>query len=170
MRRAFLFVAERTIRNDPHGYNWNHILTMAKALQIKEDTSDSLPELFGRLADDVTELVDAKITLLKIELREEFEAYLRGTVMILIGGVLALMGFALVNVAVAFLIASLFANTGLSEAAKYGLGFGIAALAYMAIGAVIIVISKNKLAAQRLVPPRTVAELKRDKQRLEEEI
>lgn len=142
----------------------------SKAVQVRDESSDSIPELFARLADDVTELVDAKITLLKIELREEVQAYLRGTVMILIGGVLALMGFALVNVAVAFLIASLFANTNLTEPTKYGLGFGIAALVYLAIGAVIIVISKNKLAEQDLVPPRTVAELKRDKERLEEEI
>ena len=141
-----------------------------KVVKVTQEDPDSLPELFGRMADDLTELFDAKLTLLKIELREEMGSYLRGAVMIVIGAVLALMGFALLNVAVAFLIASLFENTSLSQPTRYGLGFGVAALIYLAFGAVLIVISKNKLARQQLVPPRTVAELKRDKRRLEQEI
>jgi len=142
----------------------------SKAVKVTEEGSDTLPALFGRMADDLAELFDAKLALLKIELREEMELYLRGAVSIVIGAVLALMGFALVNVAVAFLIASLFENTSLSQPARYGVGFGVAALVYLVLGAVLIVVSKNKLARQQLVPPRTVEELKRDKQRLEKGI
>ena len=142
----------------------------SKAVKVTEEGSDTLPALFGRMADDLAELFDAKLALLKIELREEMESYLRGAVSIVIGAVLALMGFALVNVAVAFLIASLFENTSLSQPARYGVGFGVAALVYLVLGAVLIVVSKNKLARQQLVPPRTVEELKRDKQRLEKGI
>jgi len=142
----------------------------SKAVKVTEEGSDTLPALFGRMADDLAELFDAKLALLKIELREEMESYLRGAVSIVIGAVLALMGFALFNVAVAFLIASLFENTSLSQPARYGVGFGVAALVYLVLGAVLIVVSKNKLVRQQLVPPRTVAELKRDKQRLEKEI
>jgi len=142
----------------------------SKAVKVTEEGSDTLPALFGRMADDLGELFDAKLALLKIELREEMESYLRGAVSIVIGAVLALMGFALVNVAVAFLIASLFENTSLSQPARYGVGFGVAALVYLVLGAVLIVVSKNKLARQQLVPPRTVEELKRDKQRLEKGI
>ena len=142
----------------------------SKAVKVTEEGSDTLPALFGRMADDLAELFDAKLALLKIELREEMELYLRGAVSIVIGAVLALMGFALVNVAVAFLIASLFENTSLSQPARYGVGFGVAALVYLVLGAVLIVVSKNKLVRQQLVPPRTVEELKRDKQRLEKGI
>ena len=142
----------------------------SKAVKVTEEGSDTLPALFGRMADDLAELFDAKLALLKIELREEMESYLRGAVSIVIGAVLALMGFALFNVAVAFLIASLFENTSLSQPARYGVGFGVAALVYLVLGAVLIVVSKNKLARQQLVPPRTVEELKRDKRRLEKGI
>ena len=37
------------------------------------------------------------------------------------------------------------------------------------VGGVLIVVSKNKMAEQPVMPPRTVAELQKDKQRIEEE-
>ena len=141
-----------------------------EAIQTKDLASEGLPALLGKMADDLTQLFDAKLTLLRIELREEIAAYIRGTAMLVVGAVIALVGFAILNVAFAFLVSRLFANADISDPVRYALGFGITALIYLATGAAIIVINKNKLAEQRLVPQRTIAELKRDKDRLEKEI
>ena len=122
---------------------------------------DAFPDLFARLADDLTQLFDTKLTLLKVELKEDIDAYIRGGVMIAIGGVLA---------AIAFLISTLFENTSLSQPARYGIGFVITSLVYLAAGGALVVINKNRLAEQGLVPERTVAELKKDKERLQEEL
>lgn len=139
------------------------------AVQVQRD-NDDLPSLFARLADQTTELLDAKLALLKIELKEDATAYVRGMVMILVGAVVALIGFALLNVAIAFLISTLFNGTTLSQPTRYGLGFIITAAVYLIIGVVLIVINKNKLAEQNLVPERSVAELERDKTVLEREL
>ncbi len=141
-----------------------------KPLLVKNDEPGSLPDLFSRLAGDLTELFDAKLALLKIELREELETYVGGTAMIAAGGVLALVGFALLNVAVAFLISTLVQNTSLSQPARYAVGFAITALLYLVAGGVLIVVSKNRITAQALVPKRTVAELRKDKEMVEEKI
>ena len=88
--------------------------------EIIEDqrSTEGLPVLFTRMADDLSELFDAKLALLRIEVREEMETYIRSGVMILIGSVVALVGFALLNVAIAFLVSTLFGSTNLSQPAR----------------------------------------------------
>ena len=128
-----------------------------------ERVAETLPSLFTRLSDQLTQLFDAKLALLRVELKEELAAYLRSAVMIVVGSVIAIIGFALLNIAIAFLISMLFEKTGLSQPAKYALGFVITALLYLAAGGFIILKAKNKMAKQRIVP-RTAAELDKDKQ------
>jgi len=142
----------------------------AEVVKVKEEEPEPLPDLFGKLGDDLTQLFDAKLSLLKIELREEVTTYVRGLVMIALGAVVALVGFALLNIAIAFLVSTLFANTGFSPPARYALGFVITAVVYLAIGGALMIFSKNRMAEQDLVPRRTVSELKRDKELLEDEI
>ncbi len=125
---------------------------------------ESLPALFGRLGDDVMQLLDTKLSLLKVEVKEDADAYIRGGVMIGIGGVIAAVGFALLNVAIAFGVSTLFANADLSQPAKYALGFVITGAVYLIIGAIIVVVMKNRLAKRTPVPNRTVEELRKDKQ------
>jgi len=140
-------------------------------LSPETDKSDeSLPSLFGRLGDDVMQLFDTKMSLLKVEIKEEASEYARDGVMIGAGGIIAAVGFALLNVALAFGISTLFANTDLSQAAKYAIGFLSAGVLYLIIGSVIIMTMKNRLAKQSLVPDRTVAELRKDKQWLKNEL
>lgn len=135
------------------------------------NTSDeSLPSLFSRLGDDVMQLFDTKMSLLKVEIKEEATEYARDGVMIGAGGIIAAVGFALLNVALAFGISTLFANTELSQAAKYAIGFLSAGVLYLIIGSIIMVTMKNRLAKQSLVPDRTVAELRKDKQWLKNEL
>src|SRR2546421_12441758 len=94
----------------------------ATALTRKNE-NESLPTLFSRLGDDVMQLFDTKMSLLKVEIKEEASEYAHGGIMIAVGGVIAAVGFALLNVAVAFGISILLASADLSQAAKYAIGF-----------------------------------------------
>jgi uncharacterized membrane protein YqjE len=142
----------------------------------KENTADqaferpdqNLTTLFSRLTDDVTELFDAKLELLKTELKEEVSTYVGGASMILAGAVVGVVGFALLNVGIAFFVSMLFDSADLSPAVRYGLGFIVTAFLYLVIGVIIILVAKNRLAKQRIIPKRSAIELKRDKQWLRE--
>jgi uncharacterized membrane protein YqjE len=139
------------------------------ALTPKTD-NESLPTLFSRLGDDVVQLFDTKMSLLKVELKEEANAYAHSGIMIGVGGIIAAIGFALLNVALAFGISTLFADTALSQPAKYAIGFVTAGVLYLIIGTIIISAMKKRLANQHLVPNRTVEELRKDKQWLKNEL
>src|SRR5688572_2170699 len=132
----------------------------ATALTTKND-NESLPTLFSRLGDDVMQLFDTKMSLLKVELREEANTYARSGVMIGVGGIIAAIGFALLNVALAFGISTLFADTALSQAARYAIGFVTAGVLYLIVGTIIISAMKSRLAKQNLIPDRTVEELRK---------
>jgi uncharacterized membrane protein YqjE len=137
-------------------------------IEIRERQNESLPSLFARLTDELTRLFDAKLELFKAELKQEVSTYAVGAVLILVGVVIATVGFALLNVAIAFFVSLLFDATHWSPAARYGLGFIITALLYLVIGAVIIVVAKNRIAKERMAP-KSAAELKRDKEFVKEE-
>jgi hypothetical protein len=55
----------------------------------------ALPSLFSCLVDQVSQLLDTKLTLLRPEIKEELQTYLRSTATILAGTVIAIVGFAL---------------------------------------------------------------------------
>ena len=138
-----------------------------RSLATAERAAETLPSLFSRLSDQITELFDAKLTLLRVELKEEINTYLRGVTLIIAGAVVALTGFALLNVAIAFLISMVFESTHMSQPARYALGFIITAALYLVAGAVVILKAKNRIAQQGIVPPRTAKELERDKEWLQ---
>jgi len=121
-----------------------------------------LPALFGRLSDGVMTLLDTKLSLLKVEIKEDADAYISGGTKIGIGAVIAGVGFALLNVAVAFLVAKLF--TFDDPRLNYALGFLITGVLYLLIGGIVIMSVKKGLAQRNLVPSRSVEELKRDKE------
>lgn len=132
--------------------------------------ANDLPSLVERLAADVVRLLDQKLTLLKIEVKEDVDAYVRGSIAIVAGAVVAAVGFALINVALAFGISTLFASLDLSQPAKYALGFAIAGGLYLAIGSIVILFTKNRLARVGIVPQRTINELERDKEWIQKEL
>lgn len=135
-----------------------------------QEAVETLPSLFTRLADQVTQLFEAKLGLLRIELKEEINTYLRGLAMIAAGTVVALIGFGLFNVAIAFFIPMLFQNTGLSQPARYAVGFIITAALYLIIGGIVVIKARNRISKEGIVPPRTAKELERDKEWLKKEI
>jgi len=131
---------------------------------------ENLPVLFTRLGDDVMQLFDAKVSLLKVEVREEASAFLRGGIVIAIAALVALIGLALASTAAALGLSTLLANTNLSQAGKYGLGFAIVGLVYVAVGTTVALIMKGRLAKQNIVPDRTVDEFRKDKEWLKKEL
>ena len=143
------------------------------AITTARDSSpdtESLPTLVGRLGDDVMQLFDTKLSLLKVEIKEEVNTYTKAMMAIAAGGIVAAIGFALLNVAVAFGVSTLFAGSNMSQATQYALGFVITGVFYLLIGGIVILASKSRLAKQDLVPPKTVEELRKDKQWLKNEL
>jgi uncharacterized membrane protein YqjE len=140
------------------------------SLAKRPPDSESLPALFLRMADDLTQLFDTKLALLRVEIKEEVSTYARGAVMIVIGGVVVVIGFALLNVAIAFLIAAAFGSLNLSQPVRYAIGFIITSLIYLIGGGIVIFIAKDRMARVGLVPKRTIAELERDKEWLANEV
>lgn len=143
--------------------------TAAVPARINEQSElENLPTLFGRLGDDVMTLLDTKLSLLKVEVKEDASKYVSSGVMIAVGGVIAAIGFALANVAVAFFVSTLF--TFPNPALNYALGFIITGAVYLLIGGLIIMIMKGRLSKVDPVPHRSVEEFRKDKQWLKKEI
>jgi uncharacterized membrane protein YqjE len=136
----------------------------------KRPDTDSLPSLVSRLGDDVMELFKSQLELFKVEIKEEANAYVRGITLIATGAVIAIVGFALLNVAIAFAVSTLFAQANFSQPASYALGFVVTGAFYVLVGGIIVLLMKNRLAKQDLVPQRTVEELRKDKQWLKNEL
>jgi uncharacterized membrane protein YqjE len=130
---------------------------------------ESLPSLIGRLGEDIVTLLDTKLGLLKLEIKEDVKAYVRGLASIGVGGIIAAVGFSLLNVAIAFLVSALFEKTLLSQPVKYALGFSITGVIYLAIGAAVVMRARDRLAKQELAPERSIEELEKDKQWLKRE-
>jgi uncharacterized membrane protein YqjE len=138
--------------------------------ELPARTDESLPTLFSRLGDDVMELFNSQLALFKVEIKEEASAYARGVTTIAVGAVIAVVGFALLNVAIAFAVSTLFAQANFSQPASYALGFVVTGAFYLIVGAILVMLIKNRLAKQELVPQRTVQELRKDKQWLKNEL
>ncbi len=148
----------------------NRSLAKADEAAIARNDNDSLPNLLSRLGDDVMQLVNSQFALFKVEIKEEATAYARGAAMIGFGAVVATIGFALLNVAIAFGVSTLFAQANFSQPASYALGFVVTGLFYLLVGGIVVLAMKSRLAKQELVPPMTVQELRKDKQWLKSEL
>ena len=132
--------------------------------------NESLPNLISRLGEDLMQLVNSQLALLKVEIKEEANAYARGAAMIAFGAAVAVVGFALLNVAIAFAVSTLFARANFSQPASYALGFLDTGGFYLIVGAIVVLVVKNRLGKQDLVPKRSVQELRKDKEWLKNEL
>src|ERR1041385_4992279 len=144
-------------------------LTRTDEVATRTD-NEGLPNLFSRLGDDIMQLFNSQLALFKVEIKEEANAYARGITMIAIGAVIATVGFALLNVAIAFAVSTLFAQANFSQPASYALGFVVTGGFYLLVGAIIVMLMKSKLSKKELAPQRTVQELRKDKQWLKNEL
>jgi uncharacterized membrane protein YqjE len=140
----------------------------ATAQNAQQDI-EGLPAMIGRLGDQVMTLVDAKLGLVKVELKEEAAAYGSNIALITVGGMIAAIGFALLNVAIAFFMARLFFYS-FTPPISYALGFLVTGLLYLVIGGILVVVMKNRLGAINPAPERTLEEFRKDKQWLKKEL
>ena len=154
-------------KTEPQG---SYMSERDSSLVKTEREPEGLPALFSKMANELTQLFDTKLALLKVELKEEIDTYIRGGIMLVIGAVVMAVGLALLNIAIAFLVSVLFENANFSQPVRYALGFIITAAIYLIGGLATIVVAKNRLAKQGLVPRRTVAELERDKKWIQREV
>ena len=143
--------------------------TGAAPARATESTGDleNLPVLLGRLGDEVMQLMDTKLNLLKVEVKEEADQYVRDSAMIGTGAIVAAVGFALFNVAVALLVSLLFQ---FSQPVNFALGFVVTGLVYMIIGGIVVVTMKNRMSKRALVPKTSVEELRKDEKWLKNNI
>jgi uncharacterized membrane protein YqjE len=137
---------------------------------------ENLPALFGRLGDDVMRLVDTKLSLVKVELKEDASFYARNAAVTAVGAIIAAIGFALVNVAIAFFISTLFGSDDAGRVAErygptsYGWGFLITGVVYLVIGGAIVLMMKNRLSSYNPAPTTSLEEIRKDKQWLKNEM
>jgi uncharacterized membrane protein YqjE len=131
---------------------------------------ENLPRLFTRLGDDVTRLFDTKMTLLRVEVKEDVTALLRAGIGIAVSSMVALIGFALASAAAAVGIATQLTKTGFSQPAAYGLGLLIVGVVYLILGTAVTLVMKGRLSKQSLVPNRTIDEIRKDKEWLKKEL
>lgn len=131
---------------------------------------ENLPALLTRLSDDVVQLFDTKMSLLKVEVQEDVQAFLSAGIVIAMGALVALIGFALASVALALGIATQLGSTTLTTTGRYGLSFAIVGVVYLLVGTIIALVMKGRLAKQSLVPNRTVDEFRKDKEWLTKEL
>lgn len=132
--------------------------------------TEKLPDLLSRLGDDALALIRSQFALFKVELKEEANDYVRGAVTIAVGSAIAMIGFALLNVAIAFGVSTIFVSANFSQPAAYALGFVVTGIFYLVIGGIVVLIMKNRLAKKDLVPQRSVEELRKDKEWLKNEL
>lgn len=137
---------------------------------LTNGNNETLPNLLSRLGDDVMQLINSQLALFKVEMKEEANTFARNAAIIAFGAGVAAIGFALLNVAIALGVSTLFASAGFSQPASYALGFIVTGVFYLLVGGILILVMKNRLAKQQLVPPRTVQELRKDKQWLKSEL
>ncbi|MDX6445914.1 MAG: putative Actinobacterial Holin-X, holin superfamily [Blastocatellia bacterium] len=136
----------------------------SESISTANSPDEGLPSLFSRLGDDLGTLLELRLNLLKVEIREDVDAYIRRGITMVIGGMVVAVGFALANLALSFFISTLFANLQMSQPVKYGLGFMTTGIVYLVVGAVIIVVTRKRLAAQDLLPRRSLNEFEHDKE------
>jgi len=148
----------------------NRSLAKSDEAAVMRNENESIPSLLSRLGDDVMQLINSQFALFKVEIKEEASAYARHAAVIALGGVVATIGFALLNVAIAFGVSTLFAQANFSQPASYALGFVVTGVFYLLVGGILVMVMKNRLVKQQLMPPMTAQELRKDKQWLKSEL
>lgn len=116
--------------------------------------SASFGSLISRLLNEIVRLLDQKLDLLKVELKEEIGAAVRRIALLAVGGVIAVLGGFFLIVALAIWVGEL-VDTMPGGFAIVG---GVLAIG----GGLLLAAMAARLGEQRLVPRQTVQELRRD--------
>jgi uncharacterized membrane protein YqjE len=126
------------------------------------DGSGSLGSLISRLLDGVVRLLNQRLDLLKLEVKEEIGAAARRLALLAIGGVIAALGAFFLVTAVAIWFGELVGTTPGGFAIMGG-GLGL-------IGGLLLAVMAARLREQRFVPRQTAQELRRDVEWIKHEL
>jgi len=132
--------------------------------------ADSLPALVGRVGEDLSRLVDTKLSLLKIEIQDDLHSYFRVAAHVVAAGAVAAVGFGLVSVGVALFGARLLAQSAsLSWPTAQATGFVFIGLVFMGGGVIVARLALGRLKSIDATPERSIRELERDRKWLRAE-
>jgi putative superfamily III holin-X len=121
----------------------------------------SIAALIADLTDEIRTLLRLELELFKTELAEKLRRLRRGLAAAVLGSVLALSGW------LALLAAAILALAIVLPPWLAALTVGVAA---MLVAGVLLYLAKRWLAAQRLVPRRSLSSLRQDEARLGERL
>jgi uncharacterized membrane protein YqjE len=129
---------------------------------VSDGDSQTFTRLLNRLVGDVLRLLDQKVALLKLELKEDVAALARRSAVMVAGAALALVGSVLLLLALAIWLGELVG----SMPGGFAILGGVLAL----VGAILVVTMRKRLTEGALVPEQTVQELRRDAQWIKHEL
>jgi len=131
---------------------------------------DEIPSLVSDLGGEVSQLVDAKIGLLKLEIKDELATYVFNSTMVAASAALAGVGFVFGSLALVAGIASIFLRSDFGVQTSYGISFILVAVVYLVVGLIGALRFIKRISRQDPTPERTVQELRKDKQWLKHEL
>jgi len=131
---------------------------------------DEIPSLVSDLGDEVSQLVDAKVGLLKLEIKDELATYVFNSAMVAGSAALAGIGFVLGSLALVIGVASILLRNGFGAQASYGVSFIVVAVVYFVVGLIGALTFIKRLSHHDPTPERTVQELRKDKKWLKQEL
>lgn len=131
---------------------------------VSDDAADSLPALVARLGEDVVALIDSKLGLLKVEIKDDVAAYVQGSVSVVVSVGIGVVGVGLLALTVAFLVAALLTSTTLSPPLRYAAGTGVTGLVCLGGGYLFGKRATRDMARVDPLPERSLAEVEKDKQ------
>jgi uncharacterized membrane protein YqjE len=118
-------------------------------------------DLVERLLSDLGALLDQKLTLLQIELKNEGAVVVRNLLVALVGAVFATLGLLQLSIAAALWI-------GAAIGSVPG-GYGIIGLVFVLGGGSLLAAMRGRLEKQHLLPRKTLQEFRRDAQWIKDE-
>ena len=130
---------------------------------VSDDATDSLPALVARLGEDVVALIDSKLGLLKVEIKDDVASYVQGSVSLIVSVGVGVVGVGLLALTVAFLVAALLASTTLSPPLRYAVGTGVTGLVCLGGGYLFGKRATRDIARVDPLPERSLTELEKDK-------
>jgi len=128
---------------------------------------EALPDMFRRLAAEITSMISLQIALLKAELKDGIKGYAKGSAFLVAAAVPAVLTFLFLEIALGFLLAALFP---FSLPVNYGLGFGIIMLLNGIVAGTLAWLGLKAFKKHSLVPERSIEEMEKDKQWLTNEV
>jgi hypothetical protein len=129
-------------------------LEMDSHPRVRSVRRESINELLIRLVGDVLRLFDHELALATAEMKRHIESLVRTAILLLVGSFSAMIGLLLVATAAALAV-------GRAIGSIVG-GYVIVGAAIAVIGAVVVGMTRSRLAKQSLAATQTIDEIRRD--------